>query len=176
MSSALTPISTSLWGMEYSVHACHSSMAREIQSVFPDEDLSNLLIVPTCQQADCDLVRTGEKVDTEKDRLLERFIEWSRCVCARLQDQGHWCDYIDPCSGLPMIQQGTNNVYPEVEGLSVLLGYKTQNAGCCKIVLHPRWGSAVYPATLFTKAPLQDLLSAVKEAEAMLQGSGLSQP
>jgi hypothetical protein len=32
-----------------------------------------------------------------------------------------------------MIQQGTNNVYPEVEGLSVLLGYKTQNAGCCKV-------------------------------------------
>jgi hypothetical protein len=32
-----------------------------------------------------------------------------------------------------MIQQGTNNVYPEVEGLSLLLGFKTQNAGCCKV-------------------------------------------
>jgi hypothetical protein len=50
---------------------------------------------------------------------------------------------------------------------------------CCRppqIVLHPRWGSAVYPATLFTKAPLQQLLDAVKETEAMLQGTGLSQP
>jgi hypothetical protein len=45
-----------------------------------------------------------------------------------------------------------------------------------QIVLHPRWGSAVYPATLFTKAPLQELLDAVKEAEALLQGTGLSQP
>jgi hypothetical protein len=44
-----------------------------------------------------------------------------------------------------------------------------------QIVLHPRWGSAVYPATLFTKAPLQELLDAVKEAEALLQGTGLSQ-
>lgn len=34
---------------------------------------------------------------------------------------------------LQMIQQGTNNVYPEVEGLSILLGFKTQNAGCCKV-------------------------------------------
>lgn len=34
---------------------------------------------------------------------------------------------------LQMIQQGTNNVYPEVEGLSLLLGFKTQNAGCCKV-------------------------------------------
>jgi hypothetical protein len=50
---------------------------------------------------------------------------------------------------------------------------------CClllQIVLHPRWGSAVYPATLFTKAPLQPLLEAIKEAEAELQGTGLSQP
>lgn len=34
---------------------------------------------------------------------------------------------------MQMVQQGTNNVYPEVEGLSVLLGFKTQNAGCCKV-------------------------------------------
>jgi hypothetical protein len=34
---------------------------------------------------------------------------------------------------LQMIQQGTNNVYPEVEGLSILLNFKTQNAGCCKV-------------------------------------------
>jgi hypothetical protein len=47
-------------------------MAREVQSVFPDVDVSSVLIVPTCQQADYDLVRTGEKIDIEKDRLLER--------------------------------------------------------------------------------------------------------
>lgn len=47
-------------------------MAREVQSVFPDVNLSNMLVVPTCQQADYDLVRTGEKIENEKDRLLER--------------------------------------------------------------------------------------------------------
>lgn len=124
MASALTSISTSLWGMEYSVHSelqsfnccmpygqqgwlpaavvcCRSaphlialssiynlalllllpphphaglpaSMSREVQSVFPDVDLAGMLVVPTCQQADYDLVRTGEKVEGEKDRLLER--------------------------------------------------------------------------------------------------------
>lgn len=47
-------------------------MAREVRSVFPDVDQAGLLVVPTCQRADYDLVRTGEKIDTEKDRLLER--------------------------------------------------------------------------------------------------------
>eukprot|EP00882_Tetradesmus_deserticola_P028637 GHRQ01031906.1.p1 GENE.GHRQ01031906.1~~GHRQ01031906.1.p1 ORF type:complete len:178 (+),score=14.11 GHRQ01031906.1:42-575(+) len=101
-SMALTPITTSLWGMEYSVHACPPAMTREIQSVFPDVDLSGMLVVPTCQQADYDLVRTGEKVELEKDRLLERFMVWAKCVCGKLQDRGYWCDYIDPCSGLPV--------------------------------------------------------------------------
>jgi hypothetical protein len=52
--------------------ALPASMAREVGSVFPDVDLAGMLVVPTCQQADHDLVRTGEKVDQEKDRLLER--------------------------------------------------------------------------------------------------------
>lgn len=36
-------------------------------------------------------------------------------------------------SGLPMIHRGTNAVYGEVEAAATLLGYRTQNAGCCKV-------------------------------------------
>jgi len=47
-----------------------------------------------------------------------------------------------------MIHQGTINAYPEVEGLSVLLGYKTQNAGCCKVPhqQHARHPTCTYSA------------------------------
>ncbi|PSC75053.1 Methylmalonic aciduria and homocystinuria type D mitochondrial [Micractinium conductrix] len=113
-----------------------------------------MLVIPTCQHAQVDLVQMGEKVETEKDRLLERFVEFAKVVCERLAAAGHWADYIDPCSGLPMINRATNAVYGEVEALVTLLGYKTQNAGCCKIILHPCWGSSVYPASLFAKAPV----------------------
>lgn len=34
---------------------------------------------------------------------------------------------------------------------------------CVQILLHPKWGSAVYPATMFTTAPL-DLLKAAIDA------------
>lgn len=33
---------------------------------------------------------------------LAQFMEWARSVCVKLQEAGHWCDYIDPCSGLPV--------------------------------------------------------------------------
>lgn len=38
-----------------------------------------------------------------------------------------------------------------------------------QILLHPKWGSAVYPASLFTKAPLDSLLAAIRQAEQELQ-------
>ena len=70
-----------------------------------------------------DLVQTGEAVETEKDDLLEKvctcctpavilcpgpklanmqFMEFAKGVCNKATDRGHWADYIDPCSGLPV--------------------------------------------------------------------------
>jgi hypothetical protein len=72
-----------------------------------------------------------------------------------------------------MIYKETNSVYGEVQALSTLLGYKTQNAGCCKILLHPKWGSAVYPASLFVRAPLEEVKEAILEAEKKMVGGGV---
>ncbi|CAN0431337.1 unnamed protein product [Laminaria digitata] len=49
----------------------------------------------------------------------------------------------------------SNKVYSEVEGLQLLLQYQVMNAGSCKVLLHPQWGSAVYPASLFCTAPAE---------------------
>lgn len=128
-----------------------------------------MLIIPTCQQSDIDLVNWGEKADNEKDRLLEQFMEFAKIVCNHLTSLQYWADYIDPCSGLPMIhRENGSRVYGEVEGLVALLGYKTQNAGCCKIILHPKWGSSVYPASIFAKAPVEEVQRAIQYAEEKL--------
>jgi hypothetical protein len=52
-----------------------------------------------------------------------------------------------------MLTLPSNKVYSEVDGVELLLRYRCVNAGMCKILLHPQWGGAVYPATLFTDAP-----------------------
>jgi hypothetical protein len=44
----------------------------DLKATFPGIDTKGMLIVPTCQNAAVDLVRMGEEVETEKDRLLER--------------------------------------------------------------------------------------------------------
>ena len=74
---------------------------------------------------------------------------------------GYWADYIDPCSGLPMLTEGCNKVFSEVDCMEVVLGYKSMNCGCCKVLLHPQWGSFVYPATIMTTAPKDVLLNMI---------------
>ena len=29
-------------------------------------------------------------------------MEWAKAVCVKLETEGYWADYIDPCSGLPV--------------------------------------------------------------------------
>jgi hypothetical protein len=125
----LVPVTTSVWGMEYSVHACPKKHKAEAQAMFPGLDVSDLLVVPTCQvrrfcrkhatnlenalhvltprtptlpspqRTKMDIVKTGEEVDEEKDFCLERFLDFAKKVCDALIANGHWADYIDPCSG-----------------------------------------------------------------------------
>lgn len=42
-----------------------------------------------------------------------------------------------------MIHTDLNVVYPEVSALSVLMGYQTSNAGCCKVGEAAQAGSGV---------------------------------
>jgi len=142
---------------ELEVHVCRCPrlFMRELSHVFPQLPEGPLLAIPTCQHSVVDLVKIGGAVEVEKDRCLEVFMSFAETVCKRLRSKGFWADYIDPCSGLPMITPDTTKVYSEVDGIQTLLGFATMDAGMCKILLHPKWGSSVYPASAFTNATLE---------------------
>ena len=44
-----------------------------------------------------------------------------------------------------------------------------------QVVLHPQWGSSVYPASLFAKAPLEAVQQAVRQTEEELRAQGLDE-
>jgi hypothetical protein len=176
-------ISTPHGPIEVSVHQCPRKMRQDVAVVLRSareetlkatgvDILKSLLIVPTCQQAQVNLVNYGAEEAAQKDMLLERFAAWASATCDALSEQGFWADFCDPASGLPMRSKG-NAIYPEVQGLTMLRNYPILNVGACKLVLHPTWGSAVYPATLFTNAPPAVLLDvmganpAISEAKLM---------
>ncbi|KAF9425642.1 hypothetical protein BGZ94_007357 [Podila epigama] len=151
--------------LEYSVHNCPRRMARDLATVFPGKDLSKLLVVPTIQKCIYEMVAWDAEIAKEKDDRLEDFIRWSKAIHRRLEQLGHWSDMTDPASGFPCYSERGRDVYPDVDGCQVLLKYDFQNAGCCKILLHPVWGSKIYPATFFTTAPADIFEAVVQQVE-----------
>ena len=152
--------------LEISAHECRKAFLSELKHLLPGIVLAPnphpMLVLPTMQHAHEDLVRVGEQIEQEKDRCLETFMTFARELCARLVDRGYFADYVDPCSGLVMLTRGANKVFSEVDCAQQLLGYSVQNCGCCKVLLHPKWGSAVYPASVFTNAPVDEVKSLLR--------------
>jgi len=154
------PTMSGATAIEYSIHKVLPRMIPDLEKVFPGVDLTEALVIPTFQQCKCDLVANGPEPDAEKDRLLESFVAWSRAICTKLRDMGHWADLTDPCSGLPVYTERGGSFYPDVIGGQMLLAYDMIDTGCCKLLSHPRWQTKVYPATMFTTAPL-DVATAI---------------
>ena len=44
-----------------------------------------------------------------------------------------------------------------------------------QVLIHPRWGTSVYPATLFTKAPINVLRKVIEEVESEMADTGYYQ-
>ena len=160
----LTPLSLDLatGSIEVSVHETRKAFQTEVEFVLPGISFDRgLLVIATMQRAGMDLVAVGDDVEQEKDRLLETFMAFAKELCEKLVANGHFADYVDPCSGLPMLTKDANKVFSEVDSAQQLLGYAVMNCGCCKVLLHPSWGSAVYPGTIFTNCPIEEIESEI---------------
>mmetsp|Transcript_7363 Transcript_7363/g.22443 ORF Transcript_7363/g.22443 Transcript_7363/m.22443 type:complete len:178 (-) Transcript_7363:819-1352(-) len=147
-------------GLEYSAHYAPRSMIRELRSVFPSVSLpdSGTIVVPTTQKACVPLTNYGDDEAREKDRLLEKFMEWAAQLYKALSEAGFWADYTDPCTGLPVHGTAGGSIYPDVDGFERLLRFKVDASMGCRIMSHPDWSFASYPATFFTTAPAGELL------------------
>jgi Methylmalonic aciduria and homocystinuria type D protein len=139
-------------------------------------DECEFLALATNQYARVNLASIGVDVEEEKDVLLQRFVSFASAFCRRCHSAGYWADYLDPCSGLPMLSPGMPQyrhysfykVYSEVDGMQALLSYRTYNAGCCKVLCHDAWGSHVYPATMFLYAPRTVVVAWLEAAAAQV--------
>lgn len=161
--------------LEVTVCSLPRSLLTDVRAVLPalspEVAAARLLIAPVCQRARLDLLGVGADVAAEKDRCLLRFVAFAaaargallaRAASAADAEPGGpaWCDYVDPCSGLPA-HGAAAAPYPEVDAAEALLRYRTGVAGACRVLLHPAWGGRVYPATLFSTAPLDALEAAL---------------
>ncbi|KAI9592736.1 hypothetical protein BDF19DRAFT_450749 [Syncephalis fuscata] len=158
---------------EYSVHGTNGAMHDELTRVFPFEQLSaterdtrrsNLKIIMTFQRCRNDLVGIGPQVELEKDERLETFFQMAEYIHYQLNSRGYWVDFTDPSSGYPVYSPRGSTYFPDVVATEILLGYDVLWTGCCKVLVHPRWDAKVYPASLFTDAPIEDIQQVIDDA------------
>jgi hypothetical protein len=58
--------------LDISAHTCPNRFIKELQYVFPNTDIANVIAIPTMQFARNELVNIGDEIEVEKDRLLEK--------------------------------------------------------------------------------------------------------
>jgi hypothetical protein len=74
------------------------------------------------------------------------------------------------------MRSGGNAVYPEISGLEKARRFQTTNAGMCRVALHPDFGANMYPATMFTTAPVNVIEEALSQCQGTAtRGVGLSE-
>ncbi|KAH8551987.1 hypothetical protein BGW37DRAFT_493154 [Umbelopsis sp. PMI_123] len=153
---------------EYSIHSPPPRFQRELTHIFPAmrrQELKRILVVPVIQRCDNDMVGVTKSTNAERDVRLELFVEWGKLVVDRLRSVGMWADIMDPASGYPIYGTPGASPYPDVQGTQALLKYDVQNTGCCHVLLHPTWGSKIYPSTMFTTAPADILIRVIEEIQ-----------
>eukprot|EP01062_Namystynia_karyoxenos_P075320 TRINITY_DN72570_c0_g1_i1.p1 TRINITY_DN72570_c0_g1~~TRINITY_DN72570_c0_g1_i1.p1 ORF type:complete len:232 (+),score=68.83 TRINITY_DN72570_c0_g1_i1:103-696(+) len=155
--------------LQYSVHGCSRPMMDDMRTTLPAvpaASLRELRIIPTFQPTQCPVLEFTAEAAAEKDRLLCQFLGFAREFVRAVEAEGHWADFCDPVTGMPS-ERGAQP-YSEAAGAEALLPYPLVHvgtgAGGCRMVEHPRWGLAVYPATLFATAPLEVVQRALQAA------------
>jgi hypothetical protein len=82
-----------------------------------------------------------------------------------LKEKREWTyfDAVDPCSGNPVFGSRGSSVYDEVDGVSRVMGLPVESVGFCKVVVHPIWKTAIYPASMFIVGERSDIESSLSE-------------
>jgi Methylmalonic aciduria and homocystinuria type D protein len=110
------------------------------------------LLVVLQQSQHCLLKRTIA-TELDKDRLRQQFLETVTPIAQELMDAGYRVEVFDPKTGLPTLSAPGLLALDDVAVAHSALAYDTANHETCPAIIHPNWGSAVYPSTLLSSAP-----------------------
>ena len=123
--------------------------------------------------------------------FLIKFMSYFHHISKHIEAEGFWCDAVDPCSGIlvyfflflpsfplfPHLHLQINSprgggIFSDLDFISSLVPYTFQQAGGCAVLVHPSWGSAVYPSIFFTTSPPPFLVPLLSNPQHLLGNKG----
>lgn len=139
--------------VQVSIHPPSQYICANRERILPEwKNRVSLWVVIVLQQSQYELVESTPEIETDKERLREKFMRFGCDVAFNLRDRGYLTDLIDPRTGYPLLSRPGKKPHDDTAVVKALLNYPViQNK--CRVLVHPSWGMAVYPSVLISEAP-----------------------
>ncbi|MBD1846466.1 methylmalonic aciduria and homocystinuria type D protein [Cyanobacteria bacterium FACHB-63] len=147
--------------MQYSVHPPSEFICQHSEKLLPEWSTPVRSIVVVLQPSDRELTERCWETDLQKQILRSQFLEFGFKVAELLRQRGYLAELFDPKTGLPILSKAGPLRLDDVAVVRSTLGYAITPAGNCFTIVHPHWGSAVYPSILMSSADLSSVEAAV---------------
>jgi hypothetical protein len=155
--------------IQISIHNPSPYICANCERILPDWKQQQFLwVVVVLQQSRYPLEEITAETEIEKERLREKFMRFGCDVAFNLRDRGYLTDLIDPRTGYPLLSHPGPVPHDDAAVVQALLHYpviKNQ----CSVLVHPEWGTAVYPSILISEAP-PSIIESVTKAIAPMHG------
>ncbi|MEO0948377.1 MAG: methylmalonic aciduria and homocystinuria type D protein [Cyanobacteria bacterium J06641_5] len=139
-------------GKEAFACATTAFVRQHLPHLVPAWSLDEVWAIVLLQQATVPLEDITPTTAAEKQRLRREFISFGFALAFTLQTQGFATEVFDPRSAFPLLSPPGELRHNDVRAAANLPAMQIQ-PGVCPLLVHPIWGTAVYPATILTAAP-----------------------
>ncbi len=145
-------VGTTGLAIEISIHSPSQYICANCERILPDwKNQLSLWVVIVLQQSRYEMVASTPEIETQKQRLREKFMRFGFDVAFNLRDRGYFTDLIDPRTGYPLLSRPGKIPHDDTAVVKALLGYPViENK--CRVLVHPQWRMAVYPSILISAA------------------------
>jgi Methylmalonic aciduria and homocystinuria type D protein len=154
--------------MEYSVQAPNPFIQNNLHRILPEWDCPAQSVLVVLQRSPYAFLQRTTETERWKEHLRQGFFQFAEVVSSKLVESGYCVEIFDPKNGLPTASQSGELCLSDVATAHALLHYPVYRVGGCMLLMHPKWGSAVYPSTLITSAPLSWLSQSSTQAYRQL--------
>jgi hypothetical protein len=138
--------------MHLSTHPPSPFISHHWPHLLPDWDCAVASVLVILQPCGCDLFERTPIAEAQKYYLRQNFLQLGRSIVRQLQALGHTAALFDPRTGHPVETSPGPLTLDDVAVVRACLGFGTVESHGCKLLIHPHWGSSVYPATVLSSA------------------------
>jgi hypothetical protein len=149
--------------VQISIHSPSQYICANRERILPDwQNCPCLWVVIVLQQSRYPLVKSTPEIEQEKEHLREKFMRFGCDLAFQLRDRGYLTDLIDPRTGYPLLSHPGAIPHNDTAVVKALLNYPVMKNKCC-VLVHPTWGTAVYPSVIISEAPPSMIESFIQE-------------